>query len=158
MNTLFETLHATLDGYPRPDDLSVARVTKLVYLADWLHAIERDCQITYIQWHFDNFGPFVWDVKNCARDHPDTFAIQNTNTPFGTPKTTITLKQSKRSAHLDREKTRIINSVRKKTSKKTWAEFIRTIYSTYPIVTSDQYTDLDLVEKAREYRATKGEQ
>lgn len=33
-----------------------------------------------------------------------------------------------------------------------WNAFISFIYSTYPIITSDRYTFLNLVEKAEQYK------
>jgi hypothetical protein len=39
--------------YPHKGELSKARLTKMVYLADWRSAIERGSQVTDIEWVFN---------------------------------------------------------------------------------------------------------
>ena len=56
-------------NYPVEDHLSNARVTKMVYLADWFHALNHQKQITSIKWYFDNYGPFVWDIKDLVEEY-----------------------------------------------------------------------------------------
>jgi hypothetical protein len=41
MATLGDVMAYLCEHYPHKDDLSKARLTKLVYLADWKSAIER---------------------------------------------------------------------------------------------------------------------
>ncbi len=55
-----------LKNYPHKDELSNARVTKLVYLADWRHVLETKEQISSIKWYFDNYGPFCLGNKRCS--------------------------------------------------------------------------------------------
>ena len=47
---------------------------------------------------------------------------------------------------------KIIDTVIEKTKNMSWTSFINFIYSTYPIVTSNRYTHLNLVEKAQQYK------
>lgn len=44
-----------------------------------------------------------------------------------------------------------INHVVDVTNKLCWNDFIKLVYSTYPIFTSTKYSNLDLIEKAKEY-------
>jgi hypothetical protein len=48
-----------------------------------------------------------------------------------------------------------LDFVIEKTKDLEWNDFIRLIYSTYPIVTQDKYSKLDLVSLAKEYQKTK---
>ena len=41
------------------------------------------------------------------------------------------------------------------TKDKTWDQFITFVYSTYPIVNSERYSQLDLVALAQEYKMKK---
>src|SRR4051794_38716589 len=72
-------------NYPHKDELSNARVTKMVYLADWRSAITRGKQLTDTEWKFDHYGPFVYDILDIARDGP-AFKVISTQNPYGAPK------------------------------------------------------------------------
>lgn len=139
---------------PVKSALSNARLTKLVYLADWRHAIQRSKQISDIQWVFDNYGPFVWDVKEAAQDNRQLFSIISTENIMGGNKTIIGLQDMSYEPVLTRsEKESLLHTIRK-TSHLNWDAFIRLIYSTYPIINSERYARLDLVRLAREYQPT----
>jgi len=139
-------------AYPAPDDLSRARLTKLVYLADWKSAIDRDRTMTDIHWYFDNFGPFVWDVWQIATSDTDTFEIDSHKTPFGTPKHVVKLRKSATVREPDEGDRRIIDFVTDATKGLAWQQFIRLVYSTYPVLSSERYSSLNLVAKAQEYK------
>jgi hypothetical protein len=141
--------------YPRPDDLSRTRLTKLVYLADWKSAIDRGRTITSIRWYFDNFGPFVWDVWNAADADKGTFAIEMTSTPFGDPKHVIKIREGASIDGLDEADRQILDYVIDATKELSWQPFIRLVYSTYPVLSSERYSSLDLVEKAKQYEQHK---
>ena len=49
----------------------------------------------------------------------------------------------------------IIDRVIEVTKDKTWDQFITFVYSTYPIVNSERYSQLDLVALAQEYKMKK---
>jgi hypothetical protein len=138
--------------YPSKRDLSNARLTKLVYLADWKSALEQDKQMTNIRWVFDQFGPFVYDVKDAAVADP-AFVVEDTINMYGAPKTLIRLVEDRGYPSLSDEDQEILDWVIEKSSKMTWNDFIRLIYSTYPIMSQDRRTELDLVALAREYRS-----
>jgi len=67
MSKLSTVLRFLCEKYPLKNELSNARLTKMVYLADWRSALMYGNQITDIEWYFDNFGPYVHDVVNTAR-------------------------------------------------------------------------------------------
>ena len=48
--------------------------------------------------------------------------------------------------------TSTIDLIIEKTKGLYWQQFINFVYSTYPIITSERYTHLNLVEKAENYR------
>ena len=92
MAKLKDILAYILKRYPRKHDLSNARVTKLVYLSDWRNAIKHGRQLSDIKWYFDNYGPFVHDVKSEVSANPDLFAETNSSTPYGNPKSLFSLR------------------------------------------------------------------
>ena len=151
MDVLTDTLALIIKSYPKRNDLSNARLTKLVYLADWHHSVNIGHQITGIAWRFDNFGPFVPDVMKTVSEHADVFGVINTFNMFGNPKTLIELKDENREITLSATAQESIRFVIEKTSTMSWSNFIRLVYSTYPITSSPRYSRLDLPVLARQY-------
>lgn len=157
MSQLKDVIAYILQNYPShmQHELSNARVTKMVYLADWHQAITKGKQITNIQWYFDNYGPYVNDVKQEAENSPQLFSINNTTNMFGQPKVTLSLSDHSYFPTLSEEEKDSINHVIEQTQKMYWDSFIKLVYSTYPITSSNRYTHLDLVQKARDYLNSK---
>lgn len=126
----------------------------MVYLADWKSAVDNHETISGIRWYFDHFGPFVWDVVNLSQIDP-AFESVDLPTLFGSRKTLIRLR-----VHftplLSRQARQICDHVIEHTADKSWSEFIKLVYSTYPVVTSSKYSWLDLPMLAAQYRAEMG--
>lgn len=146
-----------LRNYPqdKKDDFSNARVTKMVYLADWHQAINFNRQITDIDWYFDNYGPFVWDVDETVKAHPKLFKREEPLLVYGPRKIMFKLRDRNYAGGLTREQRQSLDHVIKSTSKMKWDDFITLVYSTHPILTSERYTHLDLVAKAKDYEKSK---
>lgn len=140
-----------LKNYPDKNDLSKARVTKMVYLVDWRAAFDLGSQATNIQWYFDNYGPFVYTVNDMVNDM-SIFGKIKTNNLYGSSKTLYKLVDQSYVINLCDDLTKIIDTVIEKTKDMSWTTFINFIYSTYPIVTSNRYTNLNLIEKAEQYK------
>lgn len=157
MTTIKDALAYVLKHYPNNmrHELSNARVTKMLYLADWHQAINHGKQITDISWFFDNYGPYVNDVKSTAESNPDVFSVTSTNNMYGQPKIMISLTENNYEAIIPEIERASFDHVIHETQKMYWDSFIKLVYSTYPITSSDRYSTLDLVEKAAEYKKQK---
>lgn len=142
--------------YPHKQELSKARLTKMVYLADWLASINFRRQLTNISWVFNHFGPYVEDVVELARSDLD-FDVCVDKTYHGSIKEVIAFNGDPGTVVLSEEERSVLEYVVKATKDKYWDEFIRLVYSTYPILTEPRFSTLDLVALAEEYRATRGE-
>jgi|SRR5215211_372616 len=140
------------EKYPQKSELSNARLTKMVYLADWKSAIERDMQLTDIQWFFNHYGPYVDDVIEVAESDP-AFNVRSAYNIYGDPKEIISVRDDVDYPSLEEEDKDILDFVINSSASKNWDQFIRLVYSTYPMVTLDKYAKLDLVELAHEYAA-----
>jgi hypothetical protein len=123
----------------------------MVYLADWKSAIERDTLLTNIQWVFNHYGPYVEDVVKVADSDPAFKVIPTTNM-FGDFKEIINVRGNADYPSLEEEEKEILDFVISSTASKNWDQFLRLIYSTYPMISRDRFSDLDLVELAREYK------
>jgi hypothetical protein len=141
-------------NYPYPNELSKARLTKMVYLADWRSAITRHRQITSIRWRYNHHGPYVKDVEDLARNDP-ALTITRTYNAFGSEKEVISAKDgAAMSPPLPDEERKVLDYVIEITAPMYWDEFVQLVYSTWPILTQPRYETLDLVGLARRYKAT----
>jgi hypothetical protein len=136
-------------------ELSNARLTKMVYLADWHSSINGRGQITNINWYFDNFGPFVRDIEQTAIAHPEIFQIETLRNAYGSFKKQFSLKNLY-APRLTGNEIESLDHIIEVTKKLYWNDFIRLVYGTHPIASSERYEYLDLSKKAAEYLELKG--
>ena len=142
------------DHYPHKHELSNSRLTKMIYLADWKSAIERRQTITNLDWKFDRYGPYVDTVAEIAREDP-AFNFRRTINGLGNRKNVISLKnvdvERFERYEIDSEERKMLNQVIDATNKLNYDEFIKLVYSTYPVLTSARGTFMDLIRAANEY-------
>lgn len=134
-------------------ELSNARLTKMIYLADWHQAINRGRQITDISWYSDNFGPFVRDIEKTAAERDDLFVVNLGSNIHGQAKKSFALRDANYNPRLKPEEVESLDHIINVASKLYWAPFINLVYSTHPIASSQRYSYLDLLTKAKEYKA-----
>jgi hypothetical protein len=138
--------------YPHKSELSASRLTKMLYLADWKNAIENSTQLTDTVWHFNHYGPYVDDFITIAKNDED-IEVKSTNTIFGGRKQQIELKDSfNGEIDISESDKKILDFVIDKTKTKNYEDFIKLVYSTYPVVSSSKYSDFDLVKMASDYK------
>ncbi len=148
MSELTDVMVYLLKNYPYKSELSNARLTKLVYLADWRFALKNKRQITGIQWKFNNFGPFVWDIYNTAQSNSSVFAVEDIQNYYGAKKTLIKLSNENHPVHLSNDEKLTLDYVISSTKILTWNRFIQLVYSTFPILVSEKDSSLDLIALA----------
>lgn len=151
MDTLKDIIKYIFIHYPHKGELSKARLVKMIYLSDWKSCLLNSRQISSIQWYFNHFGPYVSDVIRLIKQDDD-FIVKHIINMFGEDKELIYLKDKVSPPELSKEASNIIDFVINKTHMLNWNEFISLVYSTYPIVTKDKYSMLNLVELAAEYK------
>jgi hypothetical protein len=150
MATLGDVMAYLGEHYPHKHELSKARLAKLIYLADWKSAIEHGEQMTDIVWFYNYYGPYVESIAEEAEGDP-AFKVRGTHNLYGDPKELVELVRSREYSSLTEDDKRILDSVIASTARMNWNEFIRLVYSTYPMVTQDRFSNLDLVELACRY-------
>ncbi len=143
-------------NYKNKDDLSKARLNKIIYLIDWKSAIDKERQITNIEWYFNNYGPYVSDIET-SLNFDERFYIEKIRNYFGNEKNIVRIKTNEFQKPLDEEKL-IIDLVINLTQELSWNEFINAVYSTFPIKESEKGSSLNLVQLAKEYKALKHNQ
>lgn len=141
--------------------LPKARLVKLVYLADWKSAVDKGCQITEVKWLYNHYGPYVKEIIDLIDSNPN-FVRRNYINHFGKTAEKIDLNDQvanelQHKANLNSEEIKIIDFITDITKDMGYNEFLRLVYSTYPIIKSDKYEILDLVELAKGYKTFKNE-
>lgn len=153
MAKLEDAISYLLKNYPHKDELSNARVTKMLYLADWHALINGNNPVTQIEWYFDNYGPFVWDVRD-AVNTSDKLVSKSTVNMFGQPKELLCDGDENYEPVISDSEKQSLDHVIKQTKPLTWSSFIKLVYSTYPVASSEKYSKLNLKKLAREYVAS----
>ncbi|WP_144946211.1 Panacea domain-containing protein [Pseudomonas oryzihabitans] len=148
MRKLQEIIAYLCKNYPHKQELSKARLTKLVYLADWFSAVSRKKQMSDITWLFNHYGPYVDDVIDSIR-HDSNFSIAKDQNAYGSEKSVIIYKGNCEFKKLDSSDIRILDAIIEKTKTMYFNDFINYVYSTYPVRSKERYSSLDLVELAK---------
>jgi uncharacterized protein YwgA len=151
MAKLKDVIGYLCENYPYKDELSKARLTKMVYLADWKACVDDSRPMTDIMWRFNHYGPYVEDVVDAARSS-NRFKVISENNMYGERKETVKLVNPSEWLSLDREDKAVLDHVIKTTQNLTWNAFIKLVYSTYPVMVSERHTTLDLEKLARQYK------
>lgn len=138
-------------NYPSKSELSKARVTKMVYLADWKAALDEGRQLTDIRWKYHHYGPWTDDVVEIAR-WSSGIEVEKTENMYGDLKELIRVTPDASWKSLDETDAEILNHVIEETAPLYWNDFIKLVYSTYPILANDRYAELNLEELARRYK------
>ena len=141
-----------LKEYPHKSELSASRLTKMIYLMDWKNSVDNRSQITNAKWHFDHYGPYVDDFVNIAKEDSDILVKKTSNFYGGKKQLFLLSEKFDGKIDITPEQKKIADFVIDATKQKNYEDFIKLIYSTFPIISNNRYSDLDLVEMADKYR------
>lgn len=145
-----DVVEAICNQYPDPTELSSPRLTKLVFLVDWITAVRRGEQATSIGWVYNHYGPFVWDVMDAVRRNPSRFEIEAPR-PFATRRWEYVRCKHGASPSLPPEVQLAIKDAIRASAGLPWAKFLELVYSTYPIKAQPKFSELNLKELARQH-------
>jgi hypothetical protein len=142
------------------DKLPKARCVKLFYLLDWKAALASGKAITGLTWYYHHFGPYLPEVVDMLVDSGDIILHQQDNA-MGSEAEYLTLKAPKASKTredcLSKEEQNLADEVITATKDLSFTDFIKLVYSTYPIRISQKYTELDLPRLAKSYQPSSSE-
>ncbi|UJX25200.1 SocA family protein [Pseudoalteromonas sp. CF6-2] len=152
MNKLQNIIAFICVHYPYKSELTKARVTKLVYLADWFSALLDKQQMTDIKWVFNHYGPYVDDVVDAAHSSFG-FKIEHQSTMYGSSKYVLSYNGKEDAIKLAERDKDILNAVMEKTKSMYFNQFVDYVYSTYPVKTKERYSTFNLVKLAENYKS-----
>lgn len=129
--------------YPHREELSKARLTWMLYLADWKSVITNGVQITDIVWGLSDQGPYAKEGwRRSRRESGLRRGLHRSHSPL----------RASTSFSITKEEAEILDFVIESCASKSWLEFKRLIYSTYPVMTQRKAEKLDLPKLAESYR------
>src|SRR6056297_2198324 len=100
MTTISDILVYIIKNYPYKNDLSNARLTKMVYLVDWKACLVTGNQLTNIKWKYNHYGPYVDDIIETSKKD-NIFKIVKTKNLYGFSKKRVELKDEDYNIKID---------------------------------------------------------
>lgn len=151
MSRLKDIIYYILRNYPYKEHMPYARFSKLLYLLDWYYLIKYSNKITHIEWILNNDGPTSDSLIKTIKQSKIFDLVSNINTSDNNDKF-IKCKKTDYVPNLTKTEKIAINYIIDATCEKNWDDFIRLVYSTYPVVTTERYSSLRLREKAIQFK------
>lgn len=150
-NNLVDLIYFVIKNYPNKNELSKARLTKIIYLLDWKYTLDYWKQITSIDWYFDSYWPYVIDVVKTT-ESTSLFKMKHYLNYFNNIWTIIEINDDNYEPNISDDIKEIYDFIVNKTKKMNFNDFINFVYSTYPVQVSKRYTNMNLLELAQEYK------
>lgn len=154
MNTLDDIVGYICKNFPHQEELSKGRLTKLIFLSDWLMCLTLQRQISSINWYVNQYGPFTEDIDTLLQSNP-LFILKETDNYYGGNRKFFFLKDANEyQDHLSEDDRKIILNVINKTQDLSWDRFRKIILNSYPLsnTTNINYEPINLLSLANTYR------
>jgi hypothetical protein len=142
-------------NFPKDNILSVSRLCKMVYLADWRASIYYRSQLTSFEWKINYSGPYSEDLEDTLYNNNDIFKISKSIIAGCGNIKIVECKRIPIISKLLPDDKDILDKVLSATCQLDWDSFIEIVYSTYPIAMKDRYVKMDLPKLAQEYKYIK---
>ncbi len=152
MNKLRAIMAYFCSNHSPQSELSKARLTKLVYLADWYSALVDNEKMTDIDWVFNHHGPNMDDATELTHLEND-FSVMIQKTIYGADKYIISYSGHAVDQHFSENELNILDTIIRKTQSLYFNELVDFVYSTYPVSSNERCSKLDLLSLAGQYKA-----
>jgi hypothetical protein len=150
MSTLKQVMIYIVNSYKHSQSISVSRLSKTVYLADWQAALKLDRQLTNINWDIRFSGPFAPEIESVLTGDAD-FQMQGDKNYINKVQQ-IALPNEDIPVELTPFELRVLDKVLRDTVRLNWNDFLNYVYDTYPVKIQRRTTTIDLVAVAKEYK------
>ena len=150
MSTLKQVMIYIVNSYKHTKSISVSRLSKTVYLADWQAALKLDRQLTNISWDMRFSGPFAREIESILTADDD-FQMQGGKNSV-TKVQQIAAANDDTPVELSPSELRVLDKVLRDTAQLNWNDFLNYVYATYPVKIQQRTTIIDLVAVAKEYK------
>ena len=137
--------------------VSLPRLIKLMYLADWREALACQSQITNVNWKIGSCGPSADEIYEQLRSDVTRFSISSIADKFGNPKTIVRcLTGAGDTGALTESQRAATDFILRIARNKPWESLTSLVSSTFPVATSETGAILNLPELAVKYQREVG--
>ena len=128
-------------NYPWPGQLSMARLSYMLYLADWRSALLYDKPVSNVRWHLEGNAP-----QPSQRDPHGAMTWDELERIF------LELIAEGNPENVERQEKAVLDYVIATACERSLVDLIRLVNSTFPVITQPQNQTLNLVGLAQDYR------
>ena len=132
--------------------VSLPRLIKLMYLADWRESFLNNSQITDVKWKFGSCGPSSEEIYAQLRKDVSAFVISEVMDRFGNPKTMVGKATFDCEGSLSDAQRLSADFILAIAKNRPWESLSALVSATYPIATREPGVELNLPALAEEYR------
>lgn len=132
--------------------IKLARLIKEVYLVDWKCAFNYPPRPCSFSWTYGPCGPTSRKVRECIERHPELFKTEETQNSLGISIVTIYKLNVDHAPSLSPGVKSAVDLVTKTSTPKDWESLSRLVSSTYPIMQSSMFDELNMEKFAKEYQ------
>jgi len=129
--------------YPHKQELSKARIAKMVYLAEFWEAVNEGHRLTDRVWKFRACGPYLRDIEEMPSNEKCFRVVKGTSV-FGDPMELFTVLDDVDFPSLTQEDMVVLDHVIKEAATKEWEDLCGFVSATIPAVWEPNDADLDL--------------
>ncbi|MDO5105957.1 Panacea domain-containing protein [Capnocytophaga sp.] len=140
--------------YPNPNQLSISRVMKLLYLIEWRYAITKFEKLTDIEWINTEYGPFYKSLRDIFNESSN-FDVKDDIDDNGRKQTMIFFLNRKGDINLKENTKEVINFVIDICKDYSWVELNSLVNSTYGVINTQQEQVINILELAKKYKGKK---
>lgn len=128
--------------YPHKQELSKARLSKMIYLGEFRSATTKGRRLTDQTWTFSHLGPYLGEMDEFP--FPDeSFRVTKGTSIYGDPMEVVTVLEDVEFPSLTEEDRRILDLVVKESAAKEWEDLCSLVCSTIPAIVQATDTRLD---------------
>lgn len=154
MERVINILNYLYSEYPNPNQLSISRVMKLLYLIEWRYAITKFEKLTDIEWLHTAYGPFYKSLRSIFSESSN-FDIKLDIDDKGREQTIIIFLNKKENISLNDETKEVIDFVIEHCKDYSWIELNNLVNSTYGVMNTPQGHIIDIIQLAKKYKNKK---
>lgn len=135
--------------------LPKSRFVKLFYLLDWKSALLTGKLTTNLEWYYDHYGPFLPKIIEILLKSGKITIESNSNSMGAEAEyVNISLPLEDDDIQLAESEIKLADQIIEVTRELNFTDFIKLVYSTYPVRSSNKYTKLDLITSSKAYNKT----
>ena len=133
-----------------PKKATIDYITQIIYMTDWVMALNKDTLISDLHWELGENGPQVEELDIIIGHRPDIFKV----TPVidgGTKSIFLSLINTNISYSLDSTEAAYLDKVIMLFDPLFKDDFVDIVFHTYPILSTNKKEPIDILRLAREY-------